>query len=179
MMRADVEDASKRVGLNVHNMLVLITQGLAALGVFLIVTNAITISLGQRLVVVLLFALATAWVYILGSITRSARVYSFLVLAESSKYLNCVLHVDTGIVEGGSGGGSGGCCGGGGGSSSDKLKWPWGDEEQEEIWELQEENGERWFLERRSGRVCWDLPPGAQLATAGWGRNKSLERSRP
>jgi hypothetical protein len=72
----------------------IITQGLAALSIFLLVISSFTIAAGQRVVVVLLFATAVVWIWFLGTFTRRARVYSVLVLAESSKYLNLVLHVD-------------------------------------------------------------------------------------
>ena len=163
MMRVDVKDASTRVGLNVQNMLSLITQGLAALSVFLLVVNAITISLGQRLVVVFLFLLATIWVYLLGSITRSARVYSFLVLAESSKYLNSVLHIDE-AVEDAPAPKSGG----------QYLAWPWSDAQATAkreapppapagprvTWFRLSDARESWY-ENSLGETSWVLPPGA------------------
>lgn len=94
MMRKDVVDAMKVVDSSLSNLTSLITQGLSALAVFLIVTGAMTIPTGQRVVVVLLLIFAVAWIYMLGTYTRSSRVYSVLVIAESSKYVNLVLHMD-------------------------------------------------------------------------------------
>ncbi len=94
LMQEDVRDASERVGLNVAAMMTLITQGLGGLAVFLIVISAMTFASGQRFVVIVLFLVAIGWVHFLCSITREARVYSFLVLAESTKYLNLVLWID-------------------------------------------------------------------------------------
>ena len=110
MMRRDVASAASLVGANVGTVMLLITQFLGALSVFLIVVQAITNAGGQRFVVVALFAGAAVWVYVLGSMTLNARVYAFLVLAESTKYLNTVLHVDQYI--GSKTVSAGGCCGG-------------------------------------------------------------------
>lgn len=178
MMRVDVADASKRVGINVHNMLVLITQGLAALSVFLLVVNAITISLGQRLVVLLLFLLATVWVYVLGSITRSARVYSFLVLAESSKYLNSVLHIDGAVGDGPPPP-----------PGKKSLAWPWSEAQAEAkhappplataegprlTWSRLSEGGKVWF-ECSNGETAWDLPQGAEVVGSPHKKAKTRE----
>ena len=121
MMRRDVASAASLVSANVSTVMLLITQFLGALSVFLIVVQAITNAGGQRFVVVALFACATVWVYVLGSMTVNSRVYAFLVLAESTKYLNTVLHVDQYIPSKQE---SGGCCGGGGGVQPEGKRNP-------------------------------------------------------
>ena len=94
MMSRDVKDAYGQISTSVGTMMLIITHGLAGLSIYLVVISSFTIPFGQRFVVVLLYASAVAWIWFIGTFTRRARVYSVLVLAESSKYLNLVLHLD-------------------------------------------------------------------------------------
>ena len=137
MMRRDVASAASLVGANVSTVMLLITQFLGALSVFLIVVQAITNAGGQRFVVVALFAGAAVWVYVLGSMTLNARVYAFLVLAESTKYLNTVLHVDQYI--GSKTVSAGGCCGGAAGAQEEGKLNPLAASAAAQQWEEESE----------------------------------------